>query len=184
MVGAGSVVTRSVPHNAIVVGNPAHIVGYVGVNNKFPNLLNNQKTNSRNSTVKGVLTYELDSIADMRGELIVAEFERSIPFPVKRYFMVYDVPTRETRGAHAHKKCHQFLICVRGTCSVVADDGENRREFLLNRPNFGVYLPPMVWGIQYKYSRDAILLVFASDYYDSEDYIRDYEVFLKLVGAL
>ena len=92
-------------------------------------------------------------------------------------------PSKEIRGAHAHKRCHQFLICAKGSCSVVADDGENRQEFILNRPNFGVYLPPMVWGTQYKYSPDATLLVFASEYYDPDDYIRDYEVFVKLAGV-
>jgi UDP-2-acetamido-3-amino-2,3-dideoxy-glucuronate N-acetyltransferase len=78
---------------------------------------------------------------------------------VKRYFIVFDVPSMETRGEHAHRECHQFLICVRGSCAVVADDGKNRQEFLLDRPDVGVHLPPMVWGIQYKYSADAVLLV-------------------------
>ena len=183
MVGAGSVVTRSVPQNAIVVGNPARIVGYAGVDNKLPKIFDSEGTKLGNSIVKGVLTYELDSIEDIRGKLTVGEFNRTVPFPVKRYFMVYDVPSKEIRGAHAHKRCHQFLICAKGSCSVVADDGENRQEFILNRPNFGVYLPPMVWGTQYKYSPDATLLVFASEYYDPDDYIRDYEVFVKLAGV-
>lgn len=89
----------------------------------------------------------------------------------------------ETRGEHAHRECHQFLICVRGSCAVVADDGTNRQEFLLDRPDIGIHLPPKVWGIQYKYSPDATLLVFASHYYESKDYIRDYSEFLKFVGV-
>ena len=108
---------------------------------------------------------------------------RSVPFPARRYFMVFDVPSVETRGEHAHHACHQFLVCVRGQLSVVADDGMNREEFVLDRPDLGLHLPPRVWGIQYKYSADAVLLVFASHYYDADDYIRDYDQFLDLVGA-
>ena len=96
------------------------------------------------------------------------------------YFMVFDVPSAETRGEHAHHQCKQFLICVKGTCHVVADDGQHREEFILNSLNLGLYLPPMTWGIQYKYSQDAMLLVFASEFYDAADYIRDYQTFLKL----
>jgi UDP-2-acetamido-3-amino-2,3-dideoxy-glucuronate N-acetyltransferase len=120
-------------------------------------------------------------VVDIRGSLTVGECERSIPFPVKRYFMVFNVPSTETRGEHAHRECHQFLICVRGSCAVVADDGTRRQEFLLDRPDVAVHMPPMVWGVQYKYSPDAVLLVFASHYYDSADYIRDYVEFCEKV---
>ncbi|WP_431472849.1 sugar 3,4-ketoisomerase [Luteimonas dalianensis] len=126
---------------------------------------------------------KLPRLIDIRGSLTVGEFERSVPFVAKRYFMVFDVPSVETRGEHAHRECHQFLICVRGSVSVVADDGARRREYLLDRPDLGLHLPPMVWGIQYKYSPDALLLVFASHYYDSDDYIRNYDEFLQLAGA-
>ncbi|WP_456362697.1 sugar 3,4-ketoisomerase [Xanthomonas sp. 60] len=130
------------------------------------------------STVRGVKSYTLSSIPDMRGSLSVGEFDREIPFTPKRYFIVFGVPTAETRGEHAHWQCHQFLVAVKGSVHVVADDGFNRQEFILDKPNSGLYLPPMTWGIQYKYSEDAVLLVFASDYYDSSDYIRDYGQFL------
>ena len=134
------------------------------------------------SRVKGVSVCDFPKISDLRGKLSVGEFEKSIPFPVKRYFLVFDVPSEETRGEHAHKECHQFLICVHGSCNVVADDGINREEFLLDQPNVGLYLPPMTWGVQYKYSNDAVLLVFASHYYDSVDYIRSYPEFQRLIG--
>jgi hypothetical protein len=111
----------------------------------------------------------------------VGEFGRNIPFEIKRYFLVFDVPSSEVRGEHAHRACHQFLVCVHGSCAVVVDDGFRRREFMLNRPNLGIYIPPMTWGVQYKYSSDAVLLVFASDYYFAEDYIRDYNEFIALV---
>ena len=96
---------------------------------------------------------------------------------------MFGVPSREIRGEHAHHRCHQFLICLRGSCAVVADDGERKVEIELDAPNLGLYLPPMTWGIQYKYSPDALVLVFASDYYDAADYIRDYDQFIAEVGA-
>ena len=184
MIGSGAVVTRSVPPNAIVVGNPARIVGYVdAIDINAPASDAKQTRQSTDGLEWGVKLHELPRVSDIRGSLTVGEFERSIPFATKRYFMVFDVPSVETRGAHAHRECHQFLICVRGKVSVVADDGHKRQEFTLDRPNLGLHLPPMVWGIQYKYSPDAMLLVFASHYYDANDYIRDYDEFLALAGA-
>jgi UDP-2-acetamido-3-amino-2,3-dideoxy-glucuronate N-acetyltransferase len=185
MVAAGAVVTRSVPPNAIVVGNPAKIVGYVDADRNKAVVADSPvaEVGAQATQVAGVSLYRMSRVVDIRGNLSVGEFDRSIPFPVKRYFIVFDVPSKETRGEHAHRECHQFLICVRGSCAVVADDGKHRQEFLLDRPDVGVHLPPMVWGIQYKYSADAVLLVFASHYYDSADYIRNYAEFCQLVGA-
>lgn len=185
MVAAGAVVTRSVPPNAIVVGNPAKIVGYVDAerNKDATNTSLSSEVGTHPTQVAGVSLHRMPRVVDIRGSLTVGEFNRSIPFEVKRYFMVFDVPSIETRGEHAHRLCHQFLICVRGSCAVVADDGIHRQEFLLDRPDVGIHLPPMVWGIQYKYSADAVLLVYASHYYDSADYIRNYADFRQLVGA-
>tara|TARA_A100001391_G_scaffold160_2_gene318 strand:+ start:17330 stop:18268 length:939 start_codon:yes stop_codon:yes gene_type:complete len=187
MVAAGAVVTRSVPPNAIVVGNPARIMGYVdadhGEMESKKRIGKDLEAGIHKTQVPGVNLYKLDRVTDIRGSLTVGEFERTVPFAIKRYFMVFDVPSAETRGEHAHRECHQFLICARGSCSVVADDGKNRQEFVLDRPDIGIHLPPMIWGIQYKYSSDALLLVFASEYYKTEDYIRKYEDFKMLSGA-
>ena len=185
MVAAGAVVTRSVPPNAIVVGNPAKIVGYVDAerNKVAAGESLAAEVGAHPTQVPGVSLHRMPRVADIRGSLTVGEFDRSVPFPVKRYFMVFDVPSMETRGEHAHRECHQFLICVRGSCAVVADDGAHRQEFLLDRPDVGIHLPPLVWGIQYKYSADAVLLVFASHHYDSTDYIRNYAEFRQLVGT-
>ena len=126
---------------------------------------------------------EIPRVADARGNLTAGEFDRHIPFAVKRYFIVYQVPLVEGRGEHAHRACHQFLVCVRGSMSVLGDDGQRREEFVLDRPNLGFYMPPMTWGAQFGYSPDAVLLVFASHYYDADDYIRDYDQFLQLARA-
>lgn len=181
MVGAGAVVTRTVPANAIVIGNPARIVGYVNANQPVAIAadIKDQK-GVVETNVQGVKLHNMPRISDIRGSLTVGEVEQHIPFAIKRYFMVFAVPSVETRGEHAHHQCHQFLICVRGSCAVVADDGTNRQEFLLDRPDLGIHLPPKVWGIQYKYSADAVLLVLASHTYDSADYIRNYDDFVAL----
>ncbi|MDN8617538.1 WxcM-like domain-containing protein [Variovorax ginsengisoli] len=183
MVGAGAVVTRSVPPNAIVVGNPARITGYVDAapyTEPAADARGAREPGVTKTSIEGVTLHALRAVPDMRGSLSVGEFEREIPFKPLRYFLVYDVPTAETRGEHAHRKCHQFLIAVKGQVSVVADDGVKREEFRLDKPSAGIYLPPMTWGIQYRYSPDAVLLVFASDYYDGADYIRDHADFLRL----
>lgn len=184
MVGSGAVVTRSVPPNAIVVGNPARIVGYVDTYDSLkPQHVSENKAIEPALEESPATLHRLPRVADIRGSLSVGEFGRSVPFEVKRYFLVFNVPSVETRGEHAHRECHQFLICVRGSVSIVADDGSHRREYTLDRPEIGLHLPPMVWGIQYKYSSDAVLLVFASHYYNADDYIRDYDEFLKLATA-
>lgn len=187
MVGAGAVVTKSVPPYAIVVGSPARIMGYVetATNGEDSRATGLQESPSVAGSVipvgvGNVTLRRLKYVPDMRGSLSVGEFERDIPFVPRRYFLVFDVPSQKTRGEHAHKECHQFLICVKGTCAVVVDDGRDRTEVLLNSPDLGIHLPPMTWGIQYKYSADAVLLVFASHYYEAQDYIRDYADFLKL----
>lgn len=181
MIGAGAVVTRSVPPNAIVIGNPARISGYVDATQRV--IEEGALPQVERSKVTGVKLIALQRVWDIRGSLSVGEFLQNVPFEPKRYFVVFDVPSAETRGAHAHLACQQFLVGVHGSVSVLVDDGTRREEFLLDRPELGLYVPPMIWGIQYKYSADAVLVVFASHHYDSADYIRDYDEFLKLVNG-
>jgi UDP-2-acetamido-3-amino-2,3-dideoxy-glucuronate N-acetyltransferase len=184
MVGAGAVVTRSVPPNAIVTGNPARIVGYVDTGEaarsvRMVSSFGDDASVLRTS-VQGVTLHRLKLVKDMRGSLSVGEYSRDIPFTPQRYFLVFDVPSADVRGEHAHRSCEQFLVCAKGQLAVVADDGSRREEFRLDSPEIGVYLPAMVWGIQYRYSADAVLLVFASHAYDPADYIRSYDDFLVL----
>lgn len=183
MVGAGAVVTKSVPANAVVVGNPARITGYVNMNTvkKINTYALADKETILQTNVKGVVISKIPYASDIRGDLSYMEYQKQVPFVVKRSFLVYNVPGKEVRGEHAHKKCQQFLVCIQGSVSVMVDDGINRAEIPLHSKDIGVYIPSMVWGVQYKYSSDSILLVLASDAYRSEDYIRDYQQFLRTV---
>lgn len=183
MVGAGAVVTKDVPAYAIVVGNPARITGYVQANQSPVHRIQAERARQPGGDlgVKGAQMYELPLVVDLRGSLTFAEIGDALPFPPQRFFLVFDVPSQEVRGEHAHRLCHQFLVAVKGSVAVVVDDGESRAEVTLNRPNLGLHIPPMVWATEYKYTQDAVLLVLASDVYQAEDYIRDYDQFLKEV---
>jgi UDP-2-acetamido-3-amino-2,3-dideoxy-glucuronate N-acetyltransferase len=182
MVGAGAVVTRSVPRWAIVAGNPARITGYAETPRQPPGATAIRTAAVvQPASVAGVTCHRMPLIEDMRGNLIAAEVGRTLPFAPQRYFIVLDVPGAEVRGEHAHRMCHQFLVCVRGAVSVVVDDGRHREEFRLDSPVLGLHVPPRVWATQYGYTADAALLVFASEHYDPADYIRDYDEFLAAV---
>jgi acetyltransferase-like isoleucine patch superfamily enzyme/dTDP-4-dehydrorhamnose 3,5-epimerase-like enzyme len=182
MVGAGAVIVESVPPFAVVAGNPARIVSYcdAGPAGGKP-AARNKAAAAGKTRVRGVFVQQLAEVLDLRGNLVAGEIGQFLPFAVKRFFIVHGVSSREIRGQHAHRTCHQFLVCVRGSCRVIADDGRHRQEFLLDSSARGVYLPPMTWGVQYDYSADAALLVFASHPYAPRDYVRDYDEFLRLV---
>ena len=134
--------------------------------------------------VSGVKLQRLPHFQDFRGLLSVAEAQDQIPFEVKRLFLVSGVASAEIRGEHAHFTLQQMLICVHGSCEVSADDGTRRESFLLDDPSIALLLPPLVWGVQHRFTSDAVLLVLASEKYDPADYIRDYDVFLQQVKAL
>ena len=183
MVGAGSVVTRDVPPNAIAVGNPAAITGYVDLGRPVKDVaVSDSGGEGMALGVAGARTMPLPIHGDLRGSLVAAELEEVLPFRVRRVFVVFDVPSREVRGEHAHRRLEQFLVCTSGECSIVVDDGANRHEVRLDTPALGLYIPPMVWATQYRFSADAALLVLASESYDSDEYIRDYDEFLSLVS--
>jgi UDP-2-acetamido-3-amino-2,3-dideoxy-glucuronate N-acetyltransferase len=184
MVGAGSVVTRPVPANAIVSGNPARIHGYAdtGVSSS-ESIRVSAKSGRETLGVGGAYLERFGEFSDLRGKLTAGELPGdAVPFEPRRWFLVYDVPSREVRGEHAHRVCHQFLVCVSGQVNVAVDDGENRAEVVLDTPATGFYVPPRVWASQYKYDDDAVLLVFASHPYEPDDYIRGYDVFLSEVA--
>ena len=185
MVGAGAVVTRDVPPRAIVMGNPAVVTGFV---RPEPRTCVAQAraapAPARTPLLAGAGLYELPRVSDHRGHLSFAELGAALPFAVLRYFLVFGVPSREIRGEHAHRRLEQFLVCVQGSCRVGLFDGGAGEDILLNRPDLGLHVPPMVWTTEYKYSPDAVLLVLASDIYREADYIRDVNEFLALQAAM
>jgi hypothetical protein len=125
----------------------------------------------------------LPKIDNIRGNLTFVEGSRHIPFPIKRVFYLYDVPTAESRGAHAHKTLHQVIICLAGSFDVLLDDGLAQRRVHLNRPWQGLYLPPLIWGAEVNFDPGSVCLVLASDVYNESDYIRDYNDYCHAVGA-
>ena len=175
MIASGAVVTQDVPEYAIVKGVPAKITGYTDTL-VHPSAVVNLQDGAK---FAGPVLYSLSTIQDIRGNLVVGEYPKELPFEPKRIFMVHDVPNSKVRGAHAHKECHQFLIATHGTVNVILDDGTTREEYMLSDSSIGLYIRPGVWGIQYKYTNDAVLLVLASHKYNPDDYLRDYNKFIE-----
>ena len=124
---------------------------------------------------------ELNKMHDPEGNLTYMYENVHVPFPINRVFYSYDIPGGEDRGAHAHKQCHQFLIAASGSFEVVLDDGINKRTVLLNRPFWGLHVPPGIWASEQGFSSGSICLVLASHGYEADDYIRNYDDFLKYV---
>ena len=183
IVGAGSLVTKSVPPHVIVAGSPAKIINYIDnvkKNEKKIDIKNEIKTKEKAVGISKAFISNFKTVKDLRGNLSEGKLYNDIPFKIKRFFLISDVPNEKIRGEHAHYKCHQFLICTKGSCSVTLDDGNKRVSINLNNFNKGLYIPPRIWSSQYNYSKDASLLVFASHEYDPNDYIRYYNFFLKI----
>lgn len=123
---------------------------------------------------------ELNKITNRSGNITIVENNsKRLPFDVKRVFYLYDIPGGESRGAHAHKICHQFLIAASGSFEIELNDGKNKRTMLLNRPYFGLHIPPGIWAAEQGFSSGAICLVLTSQEYDETDYLRDFNQFLK-----
>jgi hypothetical protein len=126
----------------------------------------------------------LKRINHRAGNITPVHNNLDIPFAVKRIFYLYDIPGGESRGAHAHKECHQFLVAASGSLEVLLDDGSSKRLILLNRPYFGLHIPPGIWASELNFSSGSICLVLASDFYSENDYIRNYKDFLILKNRL
>ena len=124
---------------------------------------------------------DLPKIEDPRGNLTFVEGNRHIPFYIKRVYYLYDIPAGSERGSHAHKELHQFIVAMSGSFDVVLDDGSKQKRFHLNRSYNGLYIAPMVWRTLDNFSSGSVSMVFASEYYNEEDYIRDYDEFIKAV---
>jgi acetyltransferase-like isoleucine patch superfamily enzyme len=179
MVAAGAVVTRDVPAHAVVKGNPARISGYT--TDAAQAVSKPASRPAPGDAMRGIDFVPLRRVSDLRGDLLAVELAKDIPFSVARLFTVMNVPSHHVRGEHAHKECHQLLVCLQGAVTVAADNGTDRREWVLDRPDIGLHIKPMTWAAQYRYSADAVLAVFASHSYEAGDYVRDYEEFLAAV---
>lgn len=126
---------------------------------------------------------KLSGFNDHRGSLTVGQVPDELPFTAQRFFFISRVPGGEPRGIHAHRECHQFLVCVAGSVKAMCDDGESRNVYVLDEPEVGLHMPPLTWGTQYDFSDDAVLLVLASHPYDPDDYIHEYDEFMTLVSS-
>lgn len=127
-----------------------------------------------------VIKYAFQQHSDARGNLVTVEAFKDIPFDIKRVYYMYGVPENARRGYHAHKKLEQVLICMAGSCKILLDDGKEKQTIILDSPNEGLYISKKIWREMYDFSENAVLMVLASDYYDENDYVRDYNTFIKM----
>ena len=137
------------------------------------------KISQMKTTVYDCSVIELPRIENRAGNITPVHNRLNLPFAIKRVFYSYDIPGGEARGAHAHKECHQFLVAASGAFEVVLDDGVNKRTVLLNRPFYGLHIPPGIWAAEQGFSSGSVCLVLASEKYEESDYIRDYQEFIK-----
>jgi hypothetical protein len=138
--------------------------------------------NKSKTSINDCVIIELPKIDNRAGNISPIQGCKDIPFEIKRVFYLYDIPGGEDRGAHAHRKCHQFLIAGSGSFNAIVDDGKNKRTFNLNRPYNGLYIPPGIWAAEMGFSSGAICLVLTSHEYDENDYIRNYQDFIDYLG--
>lgn len=121
-------------------------------------------------------------LGDDRGSLVSLEQHKNIPFDIKRVYYIFDTKPKVSRGFHAHRHLEQIVVCVKGSCRFVLDDGEVKEDLLLNSPQQGLYIGHNLWREMHDFSDDCVLLVVASDHYNEDDYIRNYDEFLTLVN--
>lgn len=132
------------------------------------------------ATIDNVKIIELPKFLDARGNLSFAEQNNHIPFEIKRTYWIYDVPGGEARGGHAFKLNQEFMVALSGSFDVVIDDGKNQKTFTLNRSYYGLYVPAGLWRTMENFSTNSLALEFGSEHYNEEDYVREYDDFLKL----
>ena len=129
-----------------------------------------------------VTTFDFKEFGDDRGTLVSLEGNKNIPFDIKRVYYMFGTKPGISRGFHAHEKLKQVLVCVKGKCKLLLNNGKGEREVVeLDRPNKGLYLEHNIWREIYDFTEDAVLMVLASEHYDESDYIRNYADFLKYV---
>jgi dTDP-4-dehydrorhamnose 3,5-epimerase-like enzyme len=123
---------------------------------------------------------DLQQTSNSKGDIVIVEADKTIPFYIKRVFYMLNTPKGTIRGGHAHKCLHQLIVAIVGTLDVVVDDGTKKKQVRLDSPKQGFYVPPMIWNELLNFSQDAVCIVFASEYYSSDDYIKSYESYQQL----
>jgi dTDP-4-dehydrorhamnose 3,5-epimerase-like enzyme len=122
-------------------------------------------------------SFSLPVRGDKRGELIALEAHREVPFAIERVYFIYGTNPGVVRGCHAHRRLHQFAVCVQGSCTMLLDDGRDRTRLVMDRPSLGLHIGPMIWHEMSDFSPHCVLMVLADAIYDEDDYIRDYDAF-------
>ena len=128
-----------------------------------------------------IQTFDFEEHGDERGVLIALEEQKNIPFKIRRCYFMYNLQPGVSRGFHAHKTLRQELVCVRGSCKVLLDNGSEKADISLDRPNKGLYIASNTWRVMHDFSEGAVLMVLADQFYDESDYIRNYDAFLAYV---
>jgi len=136
------------------------------------------------STIFDCVVMPLSKIHNRAGNITIVEGEQNLPFDIKRVYYLYDIPGGESRGGHAHRNLYQLVVAASGAFDVLLDDGKNKKVVKLNRPDFGLLIVPGIWRELFEFSSGAVCLVMASLKYDAEDYIRDYNEFVKFKSGI
>jgi len=184
-IAPNSVVTRPIPPFAYAAGNPATVVQYLvsstQENGSTEEIRPNKQYSYQDTAVSRVTQYFFKEVHDVRGDLSIINFDQDFPFPPKRIFFVSGVRNKHLRGEHAHRDGEQLLVSVSGSTTVLVDDGQARAEFILDRAGIGLYIGPLVWSTQYNHDKNSTLIAIASNAYDPDDYIRNYDEFIDAV---
>ena len=130
-----------------------------------------------------IVKYVFQQHGDERGQLVALEEHKDIPFEIKRVYYMYDTKEGVRRGYHAHKSLQQILICIHGSCKILLDNGKEKKKVYLEKPYEGLYVPNNMWREMYDFSPDAVLMCLASEVYNEDDYIRDYQQFLDFING-
>jgi hypothetical protein len=175
-------VVDDVPAHAVVAGNPAEVVGYTQHEEQSgARFVAPPDVPGTLVEVAGCTLTRLPSVLDLRGALTFAEVGQYLAFVPRRYFVVYDVPSRKIRGSHAHHELHELIFAVGGSVTVTVDNGRERGQMVLDDPTLLLHLRPLTWTTQYAYSPGAALVVLASHEYEDADYIRDYDDYVRII---
>lgn len=136
---------------------------------------------TKRNTVYDCNILPLSKIHNRAGNITIIEGDNDVPFPIKRIYYLYDIPSGETRGGHAHKELYQLIVAASGSFDVLLDDGRNKKIVTLNRPDYALMVVPGIWRELFEFSSGAICLVLASHKYDENDYLRDYQEYINYV---